>query len=501
MRCKQLLCAALAALMILPIAACGDPGETETGAASATESPADSNETDAESEAETKETLDLPAQRFEGYELTFLGRDGGEWSTVEIIPEDGSEYVNVSEAVTTRNEILADKYGFTLNLIKADTSSFPTKVSQENMAPTGDFQALAPRMDTAGSMASQGYLVNLADEEVSQYMDFSKSWWDGKMAQDLAIDGRIYYATGDILTSDNDGTFALMFNKTIAADIKLPDLYQSVNAGTWTMDQMYNFAQLAKNDKDGDGKLSYDTDVCGFAYTGDSPYAFVYAGGLRIIQPDEDGELAYSLDVSRASDVAEKAKLLFSKEIAVDMNAASGSIVEVGKKCFGEGHALFFGECLQCVSRVRSYDVDFGIIPYPKYDEAQESYGSMMEWVGGVVAIPKSVTGTDRERVAYCMEAIAYHSVDTLTNLYYDLNLKTKNAKDAESGPMIDLILASRVYDIAYTYSLKGVVGNIASTMTSGKKNVASLERASKTSIERGLKELRKSIDKAEKAS
>ena len=42
----------------------------------------------------------------------------------------------------------------------------------------------------------------------------------------------MYFATGDILTSDNDGTFALLFNKKIATEVKMPDLYKMVDNGT-----------------------------------------------------------------------------------------------------------------------------------------------------------------------------------------------------------------------------------------------------------------------------
>lgn len=499
MKLKQLLCAALAALMILPLAACGDTGEgTGSTEASATGNAAAS---DTESDSETKETLDLEDKTFDGFELVFVTRDESEWSTVEIVPEENSEFVNIAEAVTERNEIIKTKYGVTLGEIKTDNGSYASKVNNEIIAPTGDFQAIVSSMANAAGFVRNGALVDLAGETCSSYIDLNKSWWDRKMSESLAIEGKVYFATGDILTSDNDATFMMMFNKKIATETKLGDLYQMVNNGTWTMDTMYSMAQLAVNDKDGDGKLAYDSDVAGFAYTVDAPYCLMYAGGLQIIKRDSDDSLTYELDIKRADNIAAKTRLLFDKSLTVDINnTGATSVVVSGQKCFGEEHALFMGECMQCVSRMRNYDVDFGILPFPKYDESQTNYFSIMHLTGGVVSIPKSMQGESLERVAYLLEAISYYSVDTLTHLYYDLNLKTKNAKDAESGPMIDLILANRVYDVAYTYRLNNVVDNIAAAMLpSGKKNVASMERASKSGIERGLKNLLRDIQKSEK--
>ena len=65
---------------------------------------------------------------------------------------------------------------------------------------------------------------------------------------------------------------------------------------------------------------------------------------------------------------------------------------------------------------------------------------------------------------------------------------------------MIDLILANRVYDVAYTYQLGGVVANVASAMLpDSKKNVAVVARTAESSINNGLRRLRNSIAKAEK--
>ena len=88
MQCKRILCALLASLMLLPLAACGNT-EEDTGTSTSTANAA----TDAETGEETKATLDLPEKRFDDFELTFITRDEAEWSTVEIIPDTTSDTV------------------------------------------------------------------------------------------------------------------------------------------------------------------------------------------------------------------------------------------------------------------------------------------------------------------------------------------------------------------------------------------------------------------------
>jgi hypothetical protein len=170
-------------------------------------------------------------------------------------------------------------------------------------------------------------------------------------------------------------------------------------------------------------------------------------------------------------------------------------VEEAGKKCFGENHALFFGECLQCVTRVRGYDVDFGILPYPKYNADQENYYSLMHFTASMVSIPKSVDGETLTMVESIIEAMAYYSVDTLTKQYYEINLKTKGAKDVESGPMIDTILANRACDPAYYYGWGNGLGTIGNCLLpSGNSSVASAGKASQKTAQKQIKDALKKL-------
>ena len=62
------------------------------------------------------------------------------------------------------------------------------------------------------------------------------------------------------------------------------------------------------------------------------------------------------------------------------------------------------------------------------------------------------------------LEALAYESVDTLTVAYYDNALKTRYVRDEESGAMLDIIFATRVYDLGFMMDVGGLsslVGNL----------------------------------------
>ncbi len=472
---KRILCSLLASVMLVgSLVACATDGDDTVTRAQ--------DETNVE--ADTGEHLEVPDTRYDGTELCFLTRDEGSWSTVEIF-SDGktSNADNISYAVFERNDRIYQDYGVTI------LENTQGSVSNEVAAPTGDFLAIVSNVNVAAGYATNGFLWDFHSDDIES-LDVTKPWWDVKMAEGLSIDGHLFFATGDIMTLDNDATFAIMFNKKIANDCQLPNLYKLVDTGEWTMDKLYEFEQTAVQDVNSNGTLDYDTDTLGFAYTGDIPSCMLIAGGITLVQKDEDDIPFYNLNTELAQDIADKSKLIFSKDYANDIGQASVGVEEAGKKCFGENHALFFGECLQCVTRVRGYDVDFGILPYPKFNAEQENYYSLMHFYASVVSIPKSVAGKTLIMVESMIEAMAYHSVSTLTKQYYEINLKTKGAKDAESGPMIDTILANRACDLSYYYGWGNGLNTIADCLLpTSNASVASTAKASQKTAEKQIKD------------
>lgn len=493
---KKILCIMLATLILSGMfVSCSTVDEPEQETNDQTQAGSTVHE-------DTHESLDIPNIRYDGVELCFLTRDYAEWTTQEIFAESlTSESDNINNAVYERNDTILQNYGVTILEIKEDEQF--SRVTNEVSAPTGDFQGIISSTSGAVSYSTNDYLWDLNSYAV-EYMDFTKSWWDQNMAEGMSIDGRLYFATGDLLTSDNDATFILMFNKQIATECKIPDLYELVENGKWTLDKFYEFEQVAMQDIDGNGKLEFDTDICGLAYTSDVPYSMLFGGGVTICTKDADDCPIYQLDIERAQDISDKGKLIFSKDYTVDLNAAVGvsglTMYEVGQKTFGEGHALFMGEVMQCVTRMRGLDVDFGILPYPKLNESQSNYYSMMHFTASCVSIPKSVNEDDIVMVNAIIEAMAYYAVDTLTEQYYEINLKTKGAKDEQSGPMIDMILSNRVYDLSYYYQWgNNAFGTLASCLLPGNtKAVSSHSKRFQGVVEKNIASLMDSMAKTD---
>jgi hypothetical protein len=98
------------------------------------------------------------------------------------------------------------------------------------------------------------------------------------------------------------------------------------------------------------------------------------------------------------------------------------------------------------LKNLRAMETDFGILPYPKFDEKQEAYYTRL---GGGDLFFTGITSTkeDLERTSAILEAMACDSLKTVVPAYYDIMLKTKLARDEESEEMIDYIIDQRVFD------------------------------------------------------
>ena len=101
----------------------------------------------------------------------------------------------------------------------------------------------------------------------------------------------------------------------------------------------------------------------------------------------------------------------------------------------------------------RDTTFDFGVLPYPLYDESQESYRAM-NW-NGVMVIPTTIKKP--EMVSDVLELLAYYSAPVKTAYYEDL-LGSKVAQAPQDARMLDIMWDSVVSDIGMvTANLAGM--------------------------------------------
>ncbi len=473
---KRILTALLACLMIAPIlAACSEnqasPSD-ETTPLSAQSSVLE-NETVADSEEEVELQPDIPSLSFNGETFTFLtsgpnDTNGADWVTYDIWVETLTGDV-INDSVFERNLYLEDTYDIKIAEYQTNGTTYE-EIRKEVQASVGAFDVAVTHIENGATLAQSGNLLNL---HAIPYIDTEKPWWDPRAAEDLEIMGNLYFATGDITVIDNDATWVLMFNKQMHEDLQLENLYDLVREDKWTWDVMYDMMSQGSVDMNGDGELKWKDDVFGFLTSDASSYGLMYASGEKLVTRDSEKNLVQLADINRLSGVVEAAAKIMGDKNITFLTGYEGSGSNDLRIIFEEGRGLFFGEVMQCIIRMRESETNFGLIPWPKYDETQSSFYNWIHTSAGKgICIP--VTQTNYEMVGAIVEAMAAKSMYTLTPAYYDVALTYKYMRDEESAEMLDIILNSRIYDIGQIYNFGNMCSSITATITNGTGALAS---------------------------
>jgi len=157
---------------------------------------------------------------------------------------------------------------------------------------------------------------------------------------------------------------------------------------------------------------------------------------------------------------------------------------------FIEDRALFLALTMGTVSKLRDMNTDFGLIPYPKWDETQEAYGSTVQDGATVFLVPQTID--DPEFVGIITEAMAAESYKTVVPAYYDVVLKTKSSRDEESARMIDLIRDTVKIDFGYIHStaLNGAGHLFVNQVREGTSNIASAFKSIEKAAQKKLDEI-----------
>jgi hypothetical protein len=172
---------------------------------------------------------------------------------------------------------------------------------------------------------------------------------------------------------------------------------------------------------------------------------------------------------------------MFDENNVVHLHRYEGKfgIYDEQVKMMEENRALFSWIRMRIVERLRGMETDFGILPLPKLDKAQPKYITHNNpHTGAGIAIP--VTASDLERTGMILEDLCAESRYTLQPAYYEINLRSKYARDDESQDMLDIILSNTAHDIGYIYNFGGFAGDVILRYGQNKKSdyVSAFEKA-----------------------
>ena len=479
----------LSAIILMSLILSASCGSTPTdGAVTSEEQLTESTETEGTTEARIEP--DLPDTKWEGYQFRVLtkGDTNVHWKSKDIAAtEENGDVIN--DAVYKRNMKIYDRFGVEMVDIPSPNGTWDltAPLRKSVMAASDDYDMVASGFnDAVKNLSTEGMLMELHNVP---YMDLSKPWYDQNANEQLSIEGKLFATAGDMILMDNEATLCVLFNKKLAEDYALEGFYEMVKNGKWTIDKMTEFSKLTAKDLDGDGTMG-EKDQWGNIGEPLNTYALMVACDAIAVKKNKDDVPVFDVQNEHFYDAFTKAVNLNRDDkvtMFCDNFKAADVWADIIDPAFTEGRVLFNTAGLVRVTVFRAMETNFGILPLPKYDESQKEYNSMVSiGCANSIAIP---TTADAERCGAVIEALSAESYYTLTPAYYDIVLKTKNARDDASSEMLDIIFANRIFDIAYMYDWGGIIESINGLKTDGKisSTIDSKLKAAEKALEKTL--------------
>ncbi|MCQ2428360.1 MAG: hypothetical protein MJ137_08205 [Clostridia bacterium] len=340
----------------------------------------------------------------------------------------------VSDAVYNRNLAVEERLGIKLNVIPvpgewAERDSFIATV--ENSAGAGDYayDIIMTHNTYIASLGMKGLSYNLYDLPT---VDLSKKWWNKAFTDDMAINGKSYYAIGDLAYSIYAYIFVTYFNKSVTADKNTPDLYDLVDKGEWTFEKMKEIALTAGSDTDGNGiwdnkdeyGLSFGNFACRYSVVGfDVPLAELNGDGkYEIIKNNEKYLNLYS----------ELYDLLYNNnQVWYESGLAPNAL-----QMFADGRVMLHVATLGNAEALKDMSNEYGIIPFPKYNSDQPDYITPM--CGGFLATTVAADIRNPQTVGAALEALCMYGYKMITPAYYETTIKYRYLSDSRAMGLLD---------------------------------------------------------------
>jgi ABC-type glycerol-3-phosphate transport system substrate-binding protein len=329
-------------------------------------------------------------------------------------------------------------------------------------------------------------------------LDLSKSYWDQQSRADLSIYNKQFAVVGDISLYSFFSNTVMYFNKVLLNDYSLDNPYDLVRQNKWTWDRLHSMAKTVTNDLNGDGVINHE-DQIGFL-SEHSHLATIYrTTGERMTEKDADDIPILVLGSERSITAYNFAfELLLDTTSTFMVGNVPGTFVnrfhEWATPKFIQNEVLFFYNQLLVTFELRNMNADFGIIPPPKFDEAQDRYfTTSANWFLTHLVIP--ITNPDPEQAGAIIDAMCYFSQQIVKPAFYDVSVTYRLTRDEDSLDMLNIIRDNRTFDMAFLFNWNNMTWELFNRILDSGQNtfVSSLDRMEdliRTSIENTVSQI-----------
>jgi ABC-type sugar transport system, periplasmic component len=387
---------------------------------------------------------------FDGTVIRVLSRDDGTSLGMEIIaPEETGDVV--IDAIYNRQIKVEERLNVKIEPIYVNQDihggdQINSRIRKAVLAGSDDYDIAANHMSQYTPLILEGAFLNLNKLD---YLDFDQPWWSASFKEKISVDGKLYFAVGDIALTMIKAMYTQFINLDLFENVfPNEDIYEIVLSGNWTIDKMIDYCKSMYNDLNGDGAIDIN-DQFGYMVNSGGHHADAWMGATNVPIIDSSGATPeFILDNPITYEFVDSYRRLLFNDNCSFLTTLSDSEYY---KPFKEGRALFTAMMLSNVEHLRDMDPDYGMIPIAKLNETQEEYTGWTH--NGFSAFAVIQTCQYPDTAAALLEAMCVESYRNVTEAFFDVALKLKYARDDTSSRMLDIVRESIVFDFGMVYS------------------------------------------------
>lgn len=467
---KLKLSAALLALLmcmsLLVISSCGGGGGSSSPDG-AGDTAADTASAETAAETTTDIYANLPTGDLVGREMRIINQLYT-WAITQIDSE-GIDGEIINDEIFNRNRKLEDKLNFTFK-VTDDSGDVKAKVKTSVQAGDGAYDLMFTGAFRVAPSINEGLFTDLNTIDT---INLDNVWWDQTTRGQYTLNNKLYWMHGSMQLMIYEGLWTMMFNKQIVEDFALDNLYDLVVDGKWTYERMTEMMKAVSEDLNGNGSHDFGDRFGIVTHTG-SVFPFLHGLGEGVVKLGADGVPALAETDEKFVGITDALKSFYSdKEICglePVIKAGGGDMYSY----FSNDLTLFLVEVMGRVRDIRQMDSDFGLVPYPKYDEAQEFHIGYISPDTSALFWP--VTNTGYEDTGIFLENFGASSYETVRPAYYDVTLQGKRLRDNESEKMLDYIYGHIQCEYGFMFRWAGIDGTFKSMIADNKETVSTFD-------------------------
>ncbi|MBE6611081.1 MAG: hypothetical protein E7632_01200 [Ruminococcaceae bacterium] len=398
--------------------------------------------------AEAEYVYPYPTTGYGGEEFVILNMDDM-WNMHSVMSREESTGEALDDAIYDRNRLIEEKFDITLKEeILTETWEFltvPGAIRTSVMSGDDAYDVCYVPLAGSSGLIADGCFYDLLEIDTIQ---LDKPWWYKSFNDAITIGGKLYGAAGGSNLLIHDGTRIMAFNYDLMDSLKLEKPYDLVREGKWTLDALNSYLTAAAS-LNGDASYAWNQEgkcTYGYSHNQENLISFIFGCG-EIFFTKDGGDLVFKGANERFYNVFDKLSTVITTadgkvlrgEADDDMDPVIGGYIYA----FKTGRSLFGMAEVNKFQVFRDLTFDYGVVPYPKYDEKQDRYYSNT-WEGATSAfIP--VTNLEYEKAAHILDAMAYEGEKSVIPTFRHISVEQKGLRNDDSIEMLGIVTDSLV--------------------------------------------------------